>query len=72
MERIHKINKLLVITYNLGGLCLMMIGGMVGIARPTPWYIPAGLKIATGIVFGTMIIGHVIRFIMEKKLKKTS
>ena len=49
MERIRKINKLLLITYNLGGICLMMIGAMVGVPGP-PGYVPMGIKIATGIV----------------------
>lgn len=71
MERIRKINKLLLITYNLGGLCLITIGGMVGLPRPTPGYIPTGLKIATIIVFGTMILAHIVRYIMKKRLKKT-
>ena len=48
MERIRKINKLLLITYNLGGICLMMIGAMVGVPGP-PGYVPMGIKIATGI-----------------------
>ena len=67
MERIRKINKLLLITYNLGGICLMMIGAMVGV----PGYVPMGIKIATGIVFGTMIIAHIVRYFLERGLKKT-
>ncbi|MGL9726932.1 hypothetical protein [Enterococcus sp. DIV0756] len=70
MERIHKINKLLVITYNLGGLCLMLIGAMVGVPGP-PGYVPLGIKVITGIVFGTMIVAHVVRYILEKRLEKT-
>ncbi|MGO3602006.1 MAG: hypothetical protein ACTIOK_01230 [Enterococcus malodoratus] len=70
MERIHKINKLLLITYNLGGLCLMMIGGMVGVPGPSG-YVPMGIKIVTALVFGTMLIAHVVRYVLEKRLKKT-
>jgi hypothetical protein len=70
MERIHKINKLLVITYNLGGLCLMLIGAMVGVPGP-PGYVPLGIKVITGIVFGTMIVAHAVRYILEKRLEKT-
>ncbi|MFM2489983.1 hypothetical protein ABW365_20445 [Enterococcus avium] len=69
MERIRKINKLLLITYNLGGICLMMIGAMVGVPGP-PGYVPMGIKVATGIVFGTMIIAHIVRFLLERGLKK--
>lgn len=71
MEKIHKINKLLMITYNLGGLCLMMIGAMVGVPGP-PGYVPMGIKVATSLVFGTMLIAHVVRYVLEKKLKKAS
>lgn len=70
MERIHKINKLLAITYNLGGLCLMLIGAMVGVPGP-PGYVPLGIKVITGIVFGTMIVAHAVRYILEKRLEKT-
>lgn len=70
MERIRKINKLLLITYNLGGICLMMIGGMVGVPGP-PGYVPMGIKVATEIVFGTMIIAHIIRYILERRMEKT-
>lgn len=70
MERIHKVNKLLVITYNLGGLCLMLIGAMVGVPGP-PGYVPLGIKVITGIVFGTMIVAHAVRYILEKRLEKT-
>lgn len=70
MERIHKINKLLLITYNLGGLCLMMIGGMVGVPEPSG-YVPMGIKIVTALVFGTMLIAHVVRYVLEKRLNKT-
>ena len=70
MERIRKINKLLLITYNLGGICLMMIGAMVGVPGP-PGYVPMGIKVATRIVFGTMIIAHIVRFLLERGLKKT-
>lgn len=70
MERIHKINKLLMITYNLGGLCLMMIGGMVGIGAPRG-YVPTGIKVVTALVFGTMIVAHIVRYILEKRLEKT-
>ncbi|MDU5333806.1 hypothetical protein [Enterococcus sp.] len=71
MERIHKINKLLMITYNLGGLCLMMIGGMVGLGGVPNGYVPTGIKVVTGLVFGTMIIAHIVRYILEKRLEKT-
>lgn len=66
MERIHKINKLLLITYNLGGLCLMMIGGVVGVPGPSG-YVPMGIKIVTALVFGA----HVVRYVLEKRLNKT-
>lgn len=49
-ERIRKINKLLLITYNLGGVCLIAIGHLRGIGA-SPGYIPTGIKIVTAIVF---------------------
>lgn len=69
MERIHRINKLLMITYNLAGLCMIAIGGLVGIGAP-PGYVPTGIKVVTALVFGTMIIAHIIRYILEKRLEK--
>ncbi|MGG5370460.1 hypothetical protein [Enterococcus sp. AZ196] len=65
MERIHKINKLLLITYNLGGVCLLAISGLVGIGAP-PGYIPMWLKISTGIIFSTMIIAHIVRYGLKR------
>ena len=70
MERIHKINKLLLITYNLGGVCLVAIGNLVGIGTP-PGYIPPWLKLVTAMVFSTMIIGHIVRYILERRMNKT-
>lgn len=71
MERIHKINKLLLITtYNLGGVCLVAIGYMVGIGAP-PGYLPVWVKIITAMVFSTMIIGHIVRYILERRMSKT-
>lgn len=68
-ERIRKINKLLLITYNLGGVCLIAIGHLRGIGA-SPGYIPTGIKIVTAIVFSTMLIAHLIRYIMERTIKK--
>ncbi len=70
MERIRVINKLLLITYNLGGICLLIIGHLRGIGA-SPGYVPTGLKIVTGIIFLTMLLGHLIRYMMEKKINKT-
>lgn len=68
-ERIRKINKLLLITYNLGGVCLIAIGHLRGIGA-SPGYIPIGMKIVTGLVFSTMLIAHIVRYLMERNLKK--
>ncbi|MGO3792021.1 MAG: hypothetical protein ACTJG1_11265 [Enterococcus gilvus] len=38
MEKIRILNKLLLVTYNLGGLCLILIGHMRGIGAPTGLY----------------------------------
>jgi len=69
-ERIRKINKLLLITYNLGGLCLIVIGNLRGIGGP-PGYIPTGIKVVTAIVFLTMLIAHIVRYSIERKIKRT-
>ncbi|OJG88362.1 hypothetical protein RV13_GL002682 [Enterococcus raffinosus] len=36
----------------------------------SPGYIPTGIKIVTAIVFSTMLIAHLIRYIMERTIKK--
>lgn len=69
MERIQKINKLLLLTYNLGGICLMIIGAMVGVPGP-PGYVPTGIKIITLFVFTTMISAHILRYILKKRLER--
>ncbi len=71
MEKIRILNKLLLVTYNLGGLCLILIGHMRGIGAPTG-YIPAWLKLITILVFSTMILAHIFRFILEKKVQRQS
>lgn len=48
----------------------MMIGGMVGVPGPSG-YVPMGIKIVTALVFGTMLIAHVVRYVLEKRLNKT-
>lgn len=48
----------------------MMIGGMVGVPGPSG-YVPTGIKIVTALVFGTMLIAHVVRYVLEKRLNKT-
>ena len=63
MERIQKINKLLLITYNLGGICLMIIGAMVGVPGP-PGYVPTGIKIIT------LFSAHILRYILKKRLER--
>ncbi|OJG41936.1 hypothetical protein RV02_GL000607 [Enterococcus gilvus] len=44
---------------------------MRGIGAPTG-YIPAWLKLITILVFSTMILAHIIRFILEKKVQRQS
>jgi len=67
VKKIHQLNKLLLITYNLAGLCLLIIAGMVGIGA-SPGYIPMWLIVATIFVFLVMIFFHIYRYFLKKKL----
>lgn len=69
MEAIRKINKLLLISYNIGGICLIIIGKMTGIGA-SPGYLPGWLKVVTGMTFVTILLAHSVRYILEKRTKK--
>lgn len=67
MEKIEQLNKLILVTYNLAGLCLLIIAGMVGIGAH-PGYIPIWLIVTSIFVFLVMIALHIYRYFVKKRL----
>lgn len=67
----HKLNKAILILYNLCGISLFVVLGKAGMTPPVG-YVPPGLLVIGSIPFVALIAAHVALKIVKRKAKKVS
>lgn len=67
----NKLNKAILILYNLCGISLFVVLGKAGMAPPVG-YVPPSLLVIGSIPFITLIAAHIALRIVKRKARKAS